>query len=225
MVLIVKDAMIASRVEQRQLFYVLLHLRLGSDRWRCFARPAKRLRIGQIVNFADDFAAEVKARNDDGTVDLGFSLGDAAFFAALERYGALPLPPYITHADTAQDADRYQTVFARNPGAVAAPCPPAAATMTSLPPPLPPPPPPAPAAADRPRGLPLRRPPPRPSIFCRCCSEVRRYKSVRLPTAGMIDPLCGKRRPPNPTASKRRLLRIQLTKSSSRPHFGAWPTS
>ena len=42
-------------------------------------------------------------------------------YTLMERHGHVPLPPYITHADTAQDADRYQTVFARNPGAVAAP--------------------------------------------------------------------------------------------------------
>jgi len=101
---------------------ILLHMRLGLDRWRCFAKPAKRLKIGQTITFAEDFAADIQGKNEDGTVDLHFNAGDEAFFAALERHGELPLPPYIRRdAPEATDAVNYQTTFAREPGAVAAP--------------------------------------------------------------------------------------------------------
>jgi len=101
---------------------ILLHLRLSLDSWRCFARPAKRLKPGQTIRFADDFAAVVLNRNEDGTVDLRFNCADAEFFAGLERHGALPLPPYIKRdGEQPDDSINYQTAFAREPGAVAAP--------------------------------------------------------------------------------------------------------
>lgn len=101
---------------------VLLHLRLSLDSWRCFARPAKRLKPGQTIRFREDFSATVLDRNEDGTVDLRFTSADADFFAALERYGNLPLPPYIKRqGEQPEDAVNYQTAFAREPGAVAAP--------------------------------------------------------------------------------------------------------
>ncbi len=100
----------------------LLHLRLSPDSWRCFARPAKRLKPGQTIVFAPGFEATMLARNEDGTVDLRFNCADADFFAALERHGALPLPPYIKRESTrAADDVSYQTTFACAPGAVAAP--------------------------------------------------------------------------------------------------------
>ena len=102
---------------------VTLHRRLGGGRWRVFARPAKRLKAGQMVRFGDGFAAAVERRGDAGEAVLDFGLDDAAFDAALARCGRMPLPPYVKRADgaDARDADDYQTVFARRPGAVAAP--------------------------------------------------------------------------------------------------------
>ncbi len=87
-------------------------------------RASKSPRAGQAVQFRNDagesFRAEVLGRcgPENGLFHLRFP-GDA--FSLLERFGHVPLPPYITHADTAEDARRYQTVFARHPGAVAAP--------------------------------------------------------------------------------------------------------
>ena len=102
---------------------VTLHRRLGGGRWRVFARPAKRLKAGQTVRFGDGFAAAVERCGDAGEVVLDFDLDDAAFDAALARCGRMPLPPYVKRADgaDARDADDYQTMFARRPGAVAAP--------------------------------------------------------------------------------------------------------
>ena len=100
-----------------------LHQRLDGARWRAFARPAKRLAVGQTVEFGAGFAAVVRARGERGEVVLDFGLDDAAFDAALARCGAAPLPPYIERpgGPDARDAVDYQTVFARRPGAVAAP--------------------------------------------------------------------------------------------------------
>lgn len=100
-----------------------LHRRLGAGRWRAFARPARRLRPGQTVRFGDGFEARVEAMGERGEAVLDFALADSAFDAALARHGATPLPPYVKRpagAD-ARDARDYQTVFARRPGAVAAP--------------------------------------------------------------------------------------------------------
>ena len=83
-------------------------------------RASKSPKPGSTIRFADAFDAEVIGRGGpDGSL---FHLRlPAEPLALLEAHGHVPLPPYITHADTADDAQRYQTVFARRPGAVAAP--------------------------------------------------------------------------------------------------------
>ena len=83
-------------------------------------RASKSPRPGSLVRFADAFDAEVlgRAGPDDALFHLRFP---ADPLVLLERHGHVPLPPYITHADTADDVSRYQTVFAARPGAVAAP--------------------------------------------------------------------------------------------------------
>ncbi len=96
----------------------------GSHEVWAHLRASKSPRAGQGVVFRNDagetFRAEVLGRcgPEDGLFHLRFP-SDA--FALLDRFGHIPLPPYITHADDADDARRYQTVFARAPGAVAAP--------------------------------------------------------------------------------------------------------
>jgi len=106
----------AARVE------LTLHRRLGPGRWRAFAKPAKRLKPGDRVEIAADFAATVAAR-EGPEVELDFGIDDAGFDMALARSGAVPLPPYIRarRETDARDAEDYQTVYARTPGAVAAP--------------------------------------------------------------------------------------------------------
>lgn len=82
-------------------------------------RASRSPKVGSKIRLSDAFDAEVIARHDD-LFELRF-LSDNTVLELLEQYGALPLPPYITHAATAQDEERYQTVFGKNPGAVAAP--------------------------------------------------------------------------------------------------------
>jgi len=90
--------------------------------WTVLAKPAKRLAAGDLIRFDDTLGAEVLGR-EGGEVHLRFDAEGDAFDSALQRLGEMPLPPYIAgrRAADAQDLDDYQTVFARVPGAVAAP--------------------------------------------------------------------------------------------------------
>jgi S-adenosylmethionine:tRNA ribosyltransferase-isomerase len=101
---------------------VTLHQILSPDTWRVFAKPAKRLRPGDRVVFAPDFSAEVIEKASTGDVVLRFDRAGVELIAALHEYGAMPLPPYIRGgvADC-QDVTDYQTLFAKEEGAVAAP--------------------------------------------------------------------------------------------------------
>lgn len=89
--------------------------------WRALARPGKRLAVGDRIDFGP-LSALVRAK-DGAEVTLAFDREGPAFEAALAEAGEIPLPPYIAtrRAADAQDRDDYQTVFARHPGAVAAP--------------------------------------------------------------------------------------------------------
>jgi S-adenosylmethionine:tRNA ribosyltransferase-isomerase len=99
----------------------LTDARPGGD-WAALARPLKKLRAGDRLEFAAGLAAEVTGREDDRVL-LAFNLLGAEFDAALAEAGVMPLPPYIAGRRPADARDRedYQTVFARRPGAVAAP--------------------------------------------------------------------------------------------------------
>ena len=91
----------------------------GHEVW-AHLRASKSPKPGSVVRFADAFDAEVLGRTgpDGALFHLRFPQDPLTL---LERHGHVPLPPYITHDDTAEDAARYQTVFAAHPGAVAAP--------------------------------------------------------------------------------------------------------
>ncbi len=91
--------------------------------WRALARPGRKLRPGDRIAFAQDFAARIADKMADGSVLLNVALATADLFAALDRYGAPPLPPYIKRPDLSDPQDRadYQTIYATRPGAVAAP--------------------------------------------------------------------------------------------------------
>ena len=84
-------------------------------------KVSKKPPVGTVVRMDGGFTARLDGRwpRDDGAL-FRFTLSDDPY-ALMERHGHVPLPPYIEHADTADDVSRYQTVFAKNPGAVAAP--------------------------------------------------------------------------------------------------------
>lgn len=98
-----------------------LHQRLGPDTWAAFVKGAKKLKVGQTVEFADGFSARVEDKQDGGGVVFRFDRAGADLMAALEAHGRLPLPPYMGRPDDAQDRTDYQTVYAAHDGAVAAP--------------------------------------------------------------------------------------------------------
>jgi S-adenosylmethionine:tRNA ribosyltransferase-isomerase len=92
-------------------------------RWRAFARPAKRLRVGDRVRFEPELEARVLAKGEAGEVTLEFAAAAETLLESLERIGQMPLPPYIKRPTGGDLSDRldYQTLFARRAGAVAAP--------------------------------------------------------------------------------------------------------
>jgi S-adenosylmethionine:tRNA ribosyltransferase-isomerase len=99
-----------------------LHKRIDLRRWQAFVRNAKRLREGDTIEFASDVRALAEERHADGSWTLAFA-GDEPVEVLLERAGTMPLPPYIAGKRGTDEADRsdYQTIFAREEGAVAAP--------------------------------------------------------------------------------------------------------
>lgn len=99
----------------------LLHTEESPGVWQAMARPAKRLAAGDEVVFAEDFRAEVLGRSEGGSVRLKFACSATDFSRALSTHGHMPLPPYMGRDDDDQDRIDYQTVYASEPGAVAAP--------------------------------------------------------------------------------------------------------
>ena len=108
-----------------------LHMRVAPDRWLAFVRPGKRLAAGDRIHFGHDgnscflgqLDATVIEKHEGGEVLLGFDLSGPFLDEALHAVGHIPLPPYIAskRADDERDRTDYQTIYARDEGAVAAP--------------------------------------------------------------------------------------------------------
>jgi S-adenosylmethionine:tRNA ribosyltransferase-isomerase len=99
-----------------------LHKRQGPREWQAFLRNARRARVGDAIDFGKGLCASVVEKSADGSVLLHFH-GEELVESLLERAGRMPLPPYIASKRPADEEDRadYQTMFAREEGAVAAP--------------------------------------------------------------------------------------------------------
>lgn len=101
-------------------------LRQDPNEWECLVRPGRKIAVGEHLFFGsnedahDELQAEVIARGDFGERHIRFA-PTADFFGKVEAIGHIPLPPYISRADSPADRDRYQTVYARERGSVAAP--------------------------------------------------------------------------------------------------------
>ncbi len=109
-----------------------LHMRIAPDRWMAFVRGAKKLQVGDRLRFGDTLNtsclagaldATVASKGDDGEVELAFDLSGAVLDETMAAVGHVPLPPYIAlkRGEDEQDKTDYQTIYAREQGAVAAP--------------------------------------------------------------------------------------------------------
>lgn len=108
-----------------------LHMRAGPDVWKAFAKPGKRIKTGDRIEFGHSnttcltgsLAATVEEKGEGGEVTLRFDLSGPALDEAIMAVGHIPLPPYIAAKRAEDDKDRqdYQTIYAREEGAVAAP--------------------------------------------------------------------------------------------------------
>lgn len=100
-----------------------LHMRMAPDRWKAFARGAKKLREGDRLDFGNTLSALVTEKDEDGEITLQFTLAGGALDFALAKTGHMPLPPYIAskRGQDARDRSDYQTIYAKKDGAVAAP--------------------------------------------------------------------------------------------------------
>jgi S-adenosylmethionine:tRNA ribosyltransferase-isomerase len=130
---VIPAALEGTRERNGNVAHVAFNLvkRIDESHWRAFARPAKRLEVGDRVIFqaegrvclAGSLSAVVKQKFDGGEVELAFSLHSAFLDEAIDTLGEMPLPPYIALKRAPDETDRisYQTMFARREGAVAAP--------------------------------------------------------------------------------------------------------
>lgn len=107
---------------QAKIEVTLLKLR-GNGYWQALVRPAKKLRISDRIEFAPEFHAVVRHKGEQGEIELDFEIPSTEFYEKLHIIGQIPLPPYIRKS---RDPDRrdqtdYQTIYAREAGAIAAP--------------------------------------------------------------------------------------------------------
>lgn len=102
---------------------IFLTRELDSQTWEALVRPGRKMQVGERVLFGEgELEAEVLSRGQLGLRTLRFTSRDQRNLSQhLERLGHVPLPPYIERADESSDRERYQTVFAKRPGAIAAP--------------------------------------------------------------------------------------------------------
>ncbi|MBR6072560.1 MAG: tRNA preQ1(34) S-adenosylmethionine ribosyltransferase-isomerase QueA [Acholeplasmatales bacterium] len=107
------------KVDTDALIEVLLLKDLGENVWECLAKPQKRVKIGTVISFGDgSLKAECIKLFDMGICHFKL-IYDGILVEILDKLGEMPLPPYIH--EKLKDKDRYQTVYAKNPGSAAAP--------------------------------------------------------------------------------------------------------
>lgn len=99
---------------------ILLLRDLGNGRWETMVSPGSKLKPGRVVEIAPGFNAEIREPTERGTRIVQLSSIEP-IADAIEQHGHIPLPPYIERDDSAADVERYQTVYATQPGSVAAP--------------------------------------------------------------------------------------------------------
>jgi S-adenosylmethionine:tRNA ribosyltransferase-isomerase len=100
---------------------VMLHKMVTSKKWYAFAKPMKKLAVGEIYDLPEGRHFKIWEKDEEAGVLLEFDMPDYTVFSFLEKYGHVPLPPYIKRDDLHEDKENYQTVYAKYEGAVAAP--------------------------------------------------------------------------------------------------------
>ena len=100
--------------------FLLRPITNDAKEWEALVRPGRKMRVGEVVRFPGGIEAEIVSRGELGARTLRFRI-DGDIYQELERIGHVPLPPYIKRPDIPADRERYQTVFARERGSVAAP--------------------------------------------------------------------------------------------------------
>ena len=108
-------------LRNRASIEITLHKINNDESWCAFAKPARKLHEGDIIKFSSDFWATVIEKREAGEIVVNFA--GQKFFEGLTNNGLMPLPPYIDRKKGTKKSDNqnYQTVYAKNPGAVAAP--------------------------------------------------------------------------------------------------------
>ncbi len=104
--------------DTKAVIELLLLKEMGNDTWECLAKPARRIKEGTVVEFSKELKAKCVKVLDDGIRHMQM-IYDGIFLEILEKLGEMPLPPYIH--EKLEDKDRYQTVYAKEPGSAAAP--------------------------------------------------------------------------------------------------------
>lgn len=115
---VIPARLIGTKEETGAVIELLLLRELGNDLWECLSRPAKRLKVGTIITFSSKLKAEVLTKLDEGMVEVRL-IYNGILIEILEELGEMPLPPYIH--EKLMNKNRYQTVYAKNPGSAAAP--------------------------------------------------------------------------------------------------------
>ena len=115
---VIPARIIGQKTDTGAVIEVLMLKDLGNDEWECLTKPAKRIKKGTVVKFSNELSCECVFVGEDGIRRYRF-IYDGIFFEILDRLGQMPLPPYIT--EKLEEKDRYQTVYAKNPGSAAAP--------------------------------------------------------------------------------------------------------
>ena len=114
-------AVIISEVNKKKV-KITLHTKLSSNNWIAFAKPSSFLEAGSIINFKDNITAKVLDKKG-AHVELSFNLLDnKSVYDFLNKYGELPIPPYIKIKDSKENNEKnYQSIFSKNYGAYASP--------------------------------------------------------------------------------------------------------
>lgn len=115
---VIPARLIGHKPDTGAVIEVLMLKDLGDDTWECLTKPAKRVKEGTIIKFSNELSCKCTYIGDNGIRHYKF-MYDGIFLEILDKLGEMPLPPYIT--EKLEDKDRYQTVYAKNPGSAAAP--------------------------------------------------------------------------------------------------------